>query len=120
MTIPFDQHDGPAADEAPPNHEGRTAEGSASSSRNAIRTGRRSLTQFPEDMAIQIAAKEAELTAQMKPANALESILLTEIARATVQVGVCQDYVQLDARRILNEAELSWEDERRSHVNTMA
>src|SRR5262249_29460478 len=45
---------------------------------------------------------------------------LTEIARATVQVAHCLEYAQLDARRILNDAEISWDDDRRNHVNAMA
>jgi hypothetical protein len=118
MTISLDPQEGPAPEEAP--RKGRTPGGSANSCRNAIKTGRRSLTQFPEDMMEQIAAKEAELIADMKPANALEATLLTEIARATVQVQACLEYVQLDARRVIDEAESCWDDDRRNHVNTMA
>jgi hypothetical protein len=106
----------------PPPKSGRTAEGSAKSCRNAIRDGCRSLTHFPEDMQQLIDAKDDVLHAQFEPRNELEGILLEEIACASIQVRICESYVELDKRRVQKEAddEVGWTDSRRTDVNALA
>jgi hypothetical protein len=117
MTTAVDEQDAPPADEPRP---GRTPEGSAQSCRNAIRDGCRSLKEFPATMQQRIDAKEAELIADLKPTNALERILITEIARATIKVLVCEEELSIDHDRLKEKGDSEWDADRRREVNNLA
>jgi hypothetical protein len=67
-----------------------------------------------------IDAKEDALHAQFQPKNELEGILLEEIACASIQVRVCEGFVELDKVRVREEADLTWDDTRRMDINAMA
>jgi hypothetical protein len=67
-----------------------------------------------------IDAKEAELIADMKPTNALERILITEIARATIKVRVCQEELSIDDDRLKEKGDREWDADRRREVNNLA
>jgi hypothetical protein len=71
-------------------------------------------------MQVRIDTKEAELTADHKPKTALERILVTEIARATVQTSVCQEQLSLDHERVKEKGDSEWDADRRREVNTLA
>jgi hypothetical protein len=98
-------------------HSGRTPEGSAASRRNAIDDGSRSISEFPPEMAERIAAKEKTLKAELKPRNELESMAITELARASIQHVHCEDQVIRNEARVIADVDLSWNDDQRAHIN---
>jgi hypothetical protein len=71
-------------------------------------------------MAQRIAAKEATLKAELKPRNELESMAITEIARASIQHVHCEDQVILNEARAIEDVDLSWDDDQRAHINRVA
>jgi len=117
MTIPHGEHETPPADEP---RNGRTAEGSAQSRRNAIRDGCRSRTEFPEDMQALIDIRLAELTAEEKPKTALERWLLGEMARSGVQVEVSHQKLLANTKRMRQTVDEWWDDDRRQATDRLA
>jgi hypothetical protein len=71
-------------------------------------------------MAERIAAKEATLKAELKPRNELESMALTELARASIQHVHCEDQVIRNEARAIEDVDLSWDDDQRAHINCVA
>jgi hypothetical protein len=67
-----------------------------------------------------IDAKEDALHAQLQPRDELEATFIEEIACASIQARVCEGYVELDKRRVREEADLCWDDARRTDINAMA
>jgi hypothetical protein len=67
-----------------------------------------------------IDAREAELTADMKPKGALQRVLVTEIARASVQVRVCQEQLNIDHQRVKETGDSEWDADRGREVNNLA
>jgi hypothetical protein len=102
----------------PPPQSERTVEASARC-RNAIRDGSRSLTEFPDALAARIAEHEATLRAELKPKSELQSLAITELARASVQKDYCEDQLYVNEARVLRNVDVSWHDDQRAHVNRM-
>jgi hypothetical protein len=94
--------------------------GSRNSCRNSIRDGSRSISEFPPELLRKIAEKEAALRQDLKPGSELESSAVTEMARATVQHEFCDDQVYINAERARLSVDVTWDDDQRTHVNTVA
>jgi hypothetical protein len=71
-------------------------------------------------MAERIADKERALKDELKPRNELESIAITEIARASIQHVHCEDQVIANAARAIEDVDLTWDDDQRAHIKRVA
>jgi hypothetical protein len=99
---------------------GRTPEGTAQCRRNALREGRRSMSEFPPEMQVRIDAHEAELREELKPRTPLERAIVLEIARGKVQNDDCHTALMLDAQRVRASADDgTWDENRREHINNI-
>ncbi len=98
----------------------RTPEGKRASSRNALRDGYRSKVVLPENMERAYAARKIDFAAQFAPASTYESVLVDTLARTSVQLERCAEEGLADLKRIINQAETSWDDDRRAKVNELA
>jgi hypothetical protein len=105
--------------EAAPPIQGRSAQGSAQSCRNAIRDGCRSITEFPIDMQQRIDARYAERCAELEPKTSLERELILEMARAEIQKDVAHR-LRHDPERIRQAVEETWDEDQRRHTNNLA
>ena len=104
----------------PLKHSGRTPGGSEQSRRNSMKEGLRSRLVFPREMGERIAERTGELEDDLKPTDALELILIGEIARTSVQVERAHELMVIDAQRVLDSIVLSWDDDRRQQINNIA
>jgi hypothetical protein len=71
-----------------------------------------------------IDAREDALRDELMPENELEVICIEEMARASIQVRVCESQVELDKVRVRAESSkefiVTWNDARRTEVNALA
>jgi hypothetical protein len=107
--------------DAEPKRSGRTPEGSAASSRNGLKLGLRARTQFPIAMGQRIAERTAKLKEELKPRTELEGMLVTEIARTSVQVDVAEEVIVVNVeltRELLDDQ--TWDDDRTEEINKKA
>jgi hypothetical protein len=71
-------------------------------------------------MQARIDMAETELKADLRPRNCLERTVVTEIARATIQVSVCQAQLSVDDDRVREKGDSEWDADRRREADNLA
>jgi hypothetical protein len=102
-----------------PGGKGRTPEGSAASRRNSLRDGSRAKVVFSRHMSIAIDERFDRLKETLKPVDALQTMLVREIARAGVQRDACHDQLIEDQIRVDEKTESDWQTERTREANRL-
>jgi hypothetical protein len=109
-----------ATDGSTARSSGRTAEGSRASRRNSLGDGGRSRIVFPVDIQERIDIREEELTADHEPTNAMERMLISEMARSGVQVDVNHARVVAHGKLMQETVDDWWEDDRCQAADNLA
>jgi hypothetical protein len=74
-----------------------------------MKDGFRSTLIHPEEMLLAINVRMAEFSQQYQPATTMESYLVWEMARTTIQIEICSKQVIIDQARAIERVDTSWD-----------